>query len=113
MSKRGRSFAIAGLLLVIALVVGAWHTMRRRDAGDPLIRANHAIEQRDFASARALLERILDQHPADAAALLARGRLAGAETQWVEALTYLRRVPDTTPQSAAARYFEGLVLFEL
>jgi tetratricopeptide (TPR) repeat protein len=113
MSKRGRKLAIVGLLALIALVVVIWRTMRRRDMADLLDQANHAIEQRDFASARVMLDRILDRHPMDSGALLARGRLAGAEAEWAEALNYLRRIPDTARQSAGARYFEGLVLFEM
>jgi tetratricopeptide (TPR) repeat protein len=113
MSRRVRIFGSVGLPVLITLIAVAWHVMRRRDTAELLDHANHAIEQRDFAAARAMLTIVLERQPSDPAALLARGRLAGAETQWSEALAYLRRIPDTAPQSAAARYFEGLVLFEM
>jgi len=86
------------------------HTTTATSADDPLTQAETAIDAKDFARARSLLDTYLSAHASDARALFDRGYVEDAQGHDETAATYYQKAIAADPKQFESRLALGLIL---
>src|SRR5262245_50755429 len=105
------------LVLILVAIAGAIALVRSfRPKPDPYAvqrEIEAALSVKNFELASQLADRQLKADPRNSIALLQRGRICAAQSQWEQALEFFGRIPDDSMSAADARYFEGLTHLEM